>query len=581
MLIVVLFVSAIIIYGSFKLIITERLPIIGTFLSQGATKRKVKNILYLESIFYGVLGAVFGNLLGIGGLNLVNRMISPLASYGIYEKLNINYSWLIVGSIFAIVLSIFSAIIPIEKIKKLQVKEVILGTTREKQGRETIKFVIGLIFLGFGIVINFMNSKISESLSGIALFISVVGLILAYPLIVNALSKVLVKFFKGKSRSLYLAINNLATSKVLKGNITLITISLISIMMIMSVGTSLVGVVNGAYEKLNCDISITNISDVRQGEDNLSNILVNKLKEKDYVDKDSINLISDAYASISGKDFRVEGIDIDKYVNYNGYLNLNSSENKKIFNKMKNAKDNELILTNSVAKLLKAKENDEIKIKINGIKKNYKVAGVIDGGLYQGGAFISMKRTDLEKLFNVDSVSIITFKSDKSADKTKKELLKEFKDYGVTISTKAEDSKNDKENNQMIVNILSIFSYVAIIVAALGIINNITIGFIQRKREIAVLTSVGMKKSSRNFMLLMESIITLIWAGLFSVLYSILGTSLLTKFLKVISMPISVKLDINLIPQNLIAALVIIIIATLPVFIKNKKLSVVEELKYE
>lgn len=97
----------------------------------------------------------------------------------------------------------------------------------------------------------------------------------------------------------------------------------------------------------------------------------------------------------------------------------------------------------------------------------------------------------------------------------------------------------------------------------------------------AVLTSVGMKKSSRNLMLLMESVITLVWAGIFSVLYSILGTSLLTKFLKVISMPISVKLDASLIPQNLIVALVIIIIATLPVFIKNKKLSVVEELKYE
>ncbi|MGL5352364.1 MAG: ABC transporter permease, partial [Clostridium sp.] len=50
MLLIVVVMSSIIIYGSFKLTITERLSIIGTFLSQGATKRTIEKILYLESI---------------------------------------------------------------------------------------------------------------------------------------------------------------------------------------------------------------------------------------------------------------------------------------------------------------------------------------------------------------------------------------------------------------------------------------------------------------------------------------------------------------------------------------------------
>ena len=75
MLVVVVVMSGIIIYSSFKLIITERLSTIGTFLSEGATIGKVKSILYLESFIYGLFGAVFGNVIGIVGLFIVNRLI--------------------------------------------------------------------------------------------------------------------------------------------------------------------------------------------------------------------------------------------------------------------------------------------------------------------------------------------------------------------------------------------------------------------------------------------------------------------------------------------------------------------------
>ena len=127
MLAIVVFMSAIIIYSSFKLTITERLPIIGTFLSQGATKATVKKILYLESVIYGIIGAIIGGALGYGALSIINKMVSPLAEYGIYEKLNVNYIYFIYGAVFSIVLSFISALIPINKIRKLQVKEVILN----------------------------------------------------------------------------------------------------------------------------------------------------------------------------------------------------------------------------------------------------------------------------------------------------------------------------------------------------------------------------------------------------------------------------------------------------------------------
>ena len=63
--------------------------------------------------------------------------------------------------------------------------------------------------------------------------------------------------------------------------------------------------------------------------------------------------------------------------------------------------------------------------------------------------------------------------------------------------------------------------------------------------------------------------------------YSYLGLSLLSNFLKTINMPLEIKLDVNSIPVYFIVTLIVIILATLPVLFKSKKLSVIEELKYE
>ena len=72
-----------------------------------------------------------------------------------------------------------------------------------------------------------------------------------------------------------------------------------------------------------------------------------------------------------------------------------------------------------------------------------------------------------------------------------------------------------------------------------------------------------------------------IWSMIIAVPYSYLGLSLLSNFLKTINIPLEIKLDVNSIPVYFIVTLIVIVLATLPVLFKSKKLSVIEELKYE
>ena len=584
MLSIVVVMSTVIIYSSFKLTITERLSTIGTFLSQGATTGTVERILFLESGVYGLIGSVFGNILGLGGLYLVNYISSPLSKYGIIEKLSVKLSYFIIGIIFAIVLSCISALIPIIKIRKIEVKDIILNNVNISMKIGWKKFIVGSLLLIISIIIAVLDEEWTENVSIIFIFVSATSIILMYPKIVDLISTVLYRVLRGRSKSAVLALNNLRTSKVLMGNITLIIISMLAIFMISSIGSSMVSVVSDAYTDLKYDVSVQDI----EGIDGVSGKsvtekIVDELEKNPNIDKESIKTITNAMAT-SGKSMAViEACDPKSYEEFNKYLELDSKKNKEIYKEYKNSSLNEkkIIISKNLQKELGLNKGDEITLEVNDIKSTFNIVGIIDGKLQQSGYIILMSEELIKQEFNIKESSQIMFKTDKNPKEVKKILSNELKDFGVTVDTKIEMEERNHEMNQVTVDMLGVFSYLAIIIAALGVLNNVIIGFIQRKKEIAVLSSVGMTDASRNFMLVIESVLTVIWATVIVVPYSYLGLALLSKLMISIGIPLEVSLDLKAIPIYFIASVIIILLATIPIIVKNKKLSIVQELKYE
>jgi len=583
MLAIVLCMSSIIIYGSFKLTITERLSVIGTFLSQGATNWTVEKILLLESIGYGIVGGLFGNLLGYGGLYLVNYFISPLKDYGIIENLSVNPIYFALGAAFAIIFSFISALVPILRIRKLEVKEVILNNVNISMRIGWAKFIIGTIILVTSICINSIETSWVNSISPILIPVSIIGLVLMYPKVIDVVTNILYKVFRGKSKVVVFALNNLRTSKVLMGNITLIVISMLSIFMITSIGTSMKDMVVSAYQDMDFDVSVSGFRGVPglEGE-SVTDKLITKINENENVDKGSLQITKYAFGT-ANKDtiINIEGIDSSKYQKYNGYLDLDGDKYSEMYKKFGLATDSEIIITDKIKRALNVDVGDKITIEVNDIKKDLKIIGTIDGKVYNMGRFILMKNDDMEKEFDIKEADQISFKTTKSPEDVKKELKTVVKDFGATATTRDEFQEKNVEQNQMLVDVLSIFSYLAILIAALGVLNNIIIGFLQRKRELAVLSSVGMSDSARNGMLLTESVLSVIWAVIIAVPYSYLGLSLLTKTMTAMEMPMIVSLDVKAVPIYAVSALGLILVASLPILLKSKKLSIINELKYE
>ena len=580
MLVIVILMSTIIIYGSFKLTITERISTIGTFLSQGASLSTIEKILCFESILYGILGAILGNILGTVGLYYIGRLASPLSKYGIYEKFNIEWKYIAIGFAFAVALSLFSAILPILKIRRLQVKEVILNNVNISMELKWTKFIIGVILLAICIVINYSNTQYSVTFSGIILLASLVGLIFIFPKIVDIVSSIICYLIKSRSKSLFFAFNNLRTSKVLLGNITLIIISLLSIVLISSASSSVKAVVSEAYLNLDYDIDVTDL--VKSvGQTSTTDKVLNILNEENSVDQDSINKYAYDNASIDDKNFYINAIIPDTFKNYNQYLELSSDKNKQIYDDFSNDSKDKIIISDTVKKAISKNVGDTVTLKINDIEKEYKIAGVINGKMYFNGNFGLINFDDLKNYFKINEASAIEFKTSKSQEDARTELIPKLKDLGVTINTRDEEMQQNIEDNKTLMTILSVFSYMAIIIASLGVFNNITIGFLQRKRELAILSSVGMGNLNRSVMLLTESILSVFWAIVFTLPFCPLAISILENLLKFISMPIKITFDIKSTIFFCGACFVIIIIASIPVLFKSRKLSVIEELKYE
>ena len=144
---IVCIICCIIIHGAFKLIINERMTVIGTFMSQGATRKKIEHILLCESFLYSVFGAIFGVVLGTAILYVIARETSPLKEYGIYMSFSIDPKLIIIGIIFAVLMSVISAFLPARSVRKLPVKDVILDRMEVKQKKENLRFILGIALL--------------------------------------------------------------------------------------------------------------------------------------------------------------------------------------------------------------------------------------------------------------------------------------------------------------------------------------------------------------------------------------------------------------------------------------------------
>lgn len=564
----------IVIYNSFAISVMERKKEFGLLSSIGATKKQIKKSVFYEALVVGVIGIILGILgayIGIGTVILIiNNLISDMLEYKLY--LVTNYLFIIIPVIFMIIVIGVSAFIPSRRASKVSPIEAIRQNDDIKINKKKIrtsKLVLKLFGIEGEIALkNIKRNKKKYRVTIVSLFISIVLFIsfssyMNYTL--NTASSVMgevpydyrISYFGDDNNKEELdKINEIVKSSDVKKYVS------------YSVGNlSIIG--NYTYSDEYLDFYKSAYGD--DGIKALNNlkyqsiyILVlddnsyNKYKKLIGLDKDSVILLNRFKGVSYGNNKRVN---YDIPVINNGNINIkicnfDDDEENVDTTKYCNKNIDNIFVTNKSFDLIEEfSYMDDFKLIVN--KKLYD--SILDGG------------TDFTQ-FNI--ISDNTNNIDK--------LTKELDKYNNVNYINIKESMKQTNNLILVVKIL-MYGFISLVtlIGVTSVFNTISTSMALRKREFAVLRSIGLTRGGFNKMLFFESL----FFGMKSLIFALpvsIGVTILIHY----SLADMVSISTIIIPWkaiiiSIVSVFIIVLLTMMYSSSKIKKHNIIEQIREE
>lgn len=475
-------ISAFIIYSSYKIITSERLPVIGTFRSIGATGNTVKNLLMAESLVYGISGSILGVPVGYLTLRLILYGMSDTASYGIEIPMVVS-AWNVVLSCgVAIVVSVLGAYIPIKRASKLPVKDVVLGTVEEKHVSDTKILMFGLVlFIASIILPRIASGNMLTLAGGASLFTLIVAAIIIIPLLITAISYILEKvygvLFGNVGR---LAARNLRANKNTNQNATLLFISISAIIVINVVGSFVNAYIGDVFR----DATLDGFSDATVNADFIADV-----RELDTVTEVLPIYVLDNSVQVNGKSSRVEAIDNIGLYNEMLAIQYTGGEQSQVESSFEAGRN--VILNSDTISALGVSIGDAVTLSGASGSFEYTVIGSFKSRANDVAVVIPSSYAVSD--FGASNYGFFVFKAgDPEAVMAQiRDMLGEQQHWSRTVEEYTSDAR---ETVNTFLSPMNKLTYFILLLATVGVINNLLINYIQKRRSIAMYKSVGLSK---------------------------------------------------------------------------------------
>lgn len=566
---VVLFMAVYIIYTSFKVITRERLPMIGTFRSIGATRKMTSLVLITESITYGVIGGLFGCGLGLFLLYLIILQIRP--AFFATTAVTLRYSPEQLGQAFllAVLIALVSSLLPILKIAKIPVKEIIFNTMSKPIRRKRWQPAIGLILIACAV---FLPPNIPFQLllpvGMLLIFASIIGFILLIPSLTNLFLTVFARVYHyifGNEG--ILAAKNLRGNKGILNNISLLAIGISSLLMINTLSSSVATEVTNFYRNCNFQIWLW----AWQADRNLEAIL-HKIKGVEA----TCGIYAANYLEITNHNDRinlVHGVNKYKYLDFweldiDPVLMAELDTGRKI------------LLTNNLRERMQVQKGDILTMKMARGERTYQIIGFFDSLMWNGNfALIAEKymKMDMGRPYYDDLFIKTNLDPDSVSATIKKRLERRY----PSVSTVADLEASNRQANASMFNVMQGFSLLALVIGIFGVFNNLIISFLERQRSLAVLRSIGMSKYQAVKMFFVEALTGGLIGGIIGALCGYLLILISPMILMAVAGKIPLHHSLSLYLSSILAGIFITVTASASPAMKSSKLDIVTAIKYE
>ena len=566
----------IVIYNSFAISVMERKKEFGLLSSIGATKRQLSHTVFFEAVVVGVIGIILGILgayIGIGCVILIiNNLISDMLEYKLH--LVTNPLFIIIPVIFMIIVIGVSAFIPSRRASKVSPIEAIRQNDDIKINKKKIR-TSKLVNKLFGIegeiaLKNIKRNKKKYRVTIVSLFISIVLFIsfssyMNYTL--NTASSVMgevpydyqISYFgddPNNDKEALDKINEIVKSSDVKEYVSY-SVSNLSIIGNYTYSDEYLDFYKSAYGDDGIK-ALTNLKYQYISIYILDDISYNKYKELIGLDKDSVILLNKFKGVSYGNNKRVN---YDIPVINNGDINIkicNFDDNDEDVDTTKycNKKIDNIFITNKSFDLIEEfSYMSDFKLIVN--KKLYD--NISDSGTHYTQYNIISDNTD-----NIDK------------------LTKELDKYDNVNYTNVKESMKQANNMILVVKIL-MYGFIGLItlIGVTSVFNTISTSMALRKREFAVLRSIGLTRKGFNKILFFESL----FFGLKSLIYAIpvsLGVTIIIHYALADMMSInSIVIPWKAIIISIVSVFVIVLLTMMYSTSKIKKHNIIEQIREE
>ena len=563
--------SIFIIYSSYKVITLDRLPVIGTFRSIGAAQKTVTGILMMESGLYGCIGGMLGIPVGILVLKFILQGMGDSLSQGIEIPVVITPFCILFSFAIAVLVSLLSAWLPIHRASRLPVKEVVLGIVEEKQ-------VPGYLTAAAGIVLFLASALLPRAATGNMLYIlggfSLLGMIAATILLVPQLTHVLSFIlehvygtFLGNEGKL--AARNMRGNKNITQNITLLFISISAVIAITVVG----------------DFVTTYVSDVFNGAElqgfadgHMEPEFVEQVKELDGVEKVLPVHVFDNQIQAGGTTFsRLEATDnLDRYNSMFALHYTDTEERSQALSSFRN-EEHVILLSENYMEENGISPGDTLTLSNGTDQSPYRVAGSFKSRATDNQAVIPSACAVSD--FGARAYGFLAYTA-LDPDAVMVQIRSMFGETPNWSRTVDEFNKDALSTVGTFLQPMHSMTYFILLLAAVGIINNLLINYIQKRRTTAMYKSVGLSNRQNIKMTLAEGFTSGLIGSVTAVLVSYMEIQ--TIFLVAgpkISMAPELTAETFLL-SGAMGIVITLIGSVVPIF-KSRRMKLVEEIKCE
>ncbi|MPQ34040.1 ABC transporter permease [Clostridium estertheticum] len=495
--------SIFLIYNSFNISLNERTHQFGILSSVGATARQLRNSVLFEGLCIGAIGIPIGVIVGIGSIRLVISVVAGNFGSIMYSNvpltLTVSIPVIVVAAVVSMVTILISAYIPARKAASTPVMESIRQTSEVKVESKAVKTsklaqrIYGLE--GTLALRNFKRNKKRYRSIVLSLVLSVV-LFISTSAFVTDLKQTSKRAVVFTTYDIGLVTQDIDDSKMLPLYDKLKTAD---------------GVYESSYQalmKYSCAVKTSNFSDRyrKYAGYNFADKTVNLPMEIQFLD-------DSAYLNI----IKGLGLHAEEYTGQNAKMIAVAKMTNQMKGNQEVDKFNDMFKSSSKNFTIAPEINGKPKIK-QGRNVSITFVNTVppDTTMIEGNSgsknpffFRVMVPYSLKEKFETSDAHVInkglTFRS-KDSSKSVVDMEKMIKGAGIKSNYKLYNVNKMLDDSRNMIFIVNVFAYTFIImislIAVANVFNTISTNIKLRRRELAMLRSVGM--SDRDFQKMMN-----------------------------------------------------------------------------